>query len=56
MANPEIREGLKCPMCGAQLEHREKGESHIYTCEDCPFVGFEFFGMANARDLLDYLK
>jgi hypothetical protein len=40
---------IKCPLCLAplcyQLERDTK--THMWTCRDCPFVGFEFYNVKN---------
>lgn len=52
-----MREDLKCPLCEENtLEHKIYGGTHIYSCSDCPFLGLEFFGSENLKDLSDYLK
>jgi hypothetical protein len=55
MENKEIRK-LDCPMCGAELEYKKHGETHIYSCLECPLLALEWFGDQNSRDLLEYLK
>jgi len=53
----ELREGLPCPMCkDAILEYKKVGNTHIYSCTDCPFLGLEFFTSENLKDLTEYLK
>ena len=53
----EIRTGLGCPMCkGAILEYKKVGNTHIYSCTDCPFLAMEFFTAENLKDLTEYLK
>lgn len=51
----EIRK-LNCPMCSAVMEHHHQGDTHIYVCEACPFLGLEYFNLPNATDLTDYLN
>lgn len=58
----------KCPMCDAlTLEYKKlktqgipHGKdfdyTHIWVCEDCPFIGFEFYVKENAETLTHYLK
>jgi DNA-directed RNA polymerase subunit M/transcription elongation factor TFIIS len=57
-----------CPMCGAlTLEYKKLKTqgiphskdfdyTHIWVCEDCPFVGFEFYVKENAQTLTQYLS
>lgn len=42
-----------CPLCEEKLFHIEKAHAkanstHIYKCEACPFIGFEYY---NKKDL-----
>jgi hypothetical protein len=53
--NDKIRE-LNCPMCGEIMEYKKQGDTHIYICEACPFLGLEYFNLPNANDLLEYLN
>jgi ribosomal protein L37AE/L43A len=54
--NEEIRKNLVCPMCESLLTHKKVGNTHIYGCSDCPFLGMEFFTTENLKDLTEYLK
>lgn len=47
---------LKCPMCGSDMEHKHQGDTHIYVCETCPFLGLEYFNIPNLSDLTDYIN
>jgi hypothetical protein len=47
---------VKCPLCNEELEHIEFGKTHIYRCEPCPFIGFEYIEPTNIDDLVNYLK
>lgn len=34
---------FKCPLCiEGNCEHRERAGTHIYACDACPFVAFEY--------------
>jgi len=55
---------MLCPMCDTELTwiptnptyKTNEDTTHIYTCPECPFVGFEFFGQRNLDDLSAYLN
>lgn len=47
---------LDCPMCETALEHRKQGDTHIYICECCPFLGLEYFNIPNLTDLQEYIN
>ncbi len=47
---------INCPLCGNELTHKVVGETHIYICEPCPFVGFEYVTKENLLDLMIYLS
>lgn len=43
---------FNCPLCGSnEVSHEQVGETHIYVCDPCPFVGFEFHNEGNLKDL-----
>lgn len=56
---------IKCPLCGAQAFHEEivhldgiainGRDTHLWICDECPFVGFEFWFDQNALDLVERL-
>ena len=47
---------MKCPMCDKPLSYEPCNGTHIYTCPDCPFVGFEYLTKKNTEDLSAYLE
>lgn len=51
----EVQSIINCPLCGEELTHKQVGETHIYTCEPCPFIGFEYISDQNLFDLMVYL-
>ena len=55
----EQKEIVHCPLCGEALEYRkikDRDETHAYICPECSFVGIEFLGMDNIKDLKDYFE
>jgi len=56
MANENIREGVKCGMCGEEMEHIHQRDTHIYVCEACPFLGLEYFNLPNLTDLQEFIN
>lgn len=48
---------MVCPMCEeTTLKHHEYKGSHIYTCEVCAFIGFEFVENKDVDNLAEFLK
>lgn len=47
---------IKCPLCEEPIKHKHVGESDIWACKKCAFVGFEYFGNTNIENLEQYLK
>lgn len=47
---------IKCPLCGEDIIHKHQGESDIWACKHCPFVGFEYYGNTNLIDLEQYIN
>lgn len=47
---------LKCNMCNGNMKHIEYNGTHIWSCEECPNVQFEFIDINNYIELGNYLK
>lgn len=48
---------MKCPLCDeTNVEHIVYKGTHIYVCEDCPFVGFELILEKDYKNMIDWLK
>lgn len=51
---------IKCPLCNETIKHQSKKEKdcdeiHFWSCEHCPFVGFEFVNNEDIGVLSNYL-
>lgn len=46
----------KCPLCGEELNYIEYKGTHIYICESCPFIGFEYVEQQDIDNLKEYLE
>lgn len=44
-----------CPLCDSIMVHKEYKGTHIWSCEDCPAVLFEFYDADNLVELSRYL-
>lgn len=52
----QVKEML-CPMClEGKLEWKPVNNTHIYICDVCPFIAFEYIDNQNLEDLTRYLK
>ena len=47
---------IKCPLCGEELNHKEYNGTHIYYCEPCPFVSFEYINHKDLENLTKWLE
>lgn len=48
---------FKCPLCGSdEVRHVEQGSTHIYVCQPCPFIAFEFVHLDDLDKLTEYLN
>lgn len=48
-----------CPLCGEAVPYSQAvGESvtHVWKCQACPFVGFEFYKAEDYRNLASSLE
>lgn len=53
----------KCPNCNIAMEYRTKEktnpnghDTHVWICEECPLVTFEYYVDQNIEDLKEILK
>lgn len=53
----------KCPNCETPMEYRIKEklsdnghDTHVWICEDCPLITFEYYVDQNIEDLKEILK
>lgn len=46
----------ECPHCGNDMRHERADTTHIYICEGCPNVMFEYVNAEDITSLLVYLK
>lgn len=46
----------ECPHCGNDMRHERADTTHIYICEGCPNVMFEYVSRTDIDKLLEYLK
>ncbi len=54
---------IKCPLCEIELEYifikKRKyldHDTHIWKCDECPFIGFEYWHNNNLQDLIKSIK
>lgn len=49
-----------CPLCDYPLSHVKLGDiddpTHAYFCDECPFVGIEYYNQGNIDDLHKHLS
>lgn len=57
---------IKCQLCGGKVQYKElktvKGSfnynefTHIWVCDDCPMVMFEYYDKQNTKTINKYLE
>lgn len=47
---------INCPCCGGILRHKDKDNTHIWSCEDCPVVMFEYYSSKDIKNVSKYLS
>lgn len=53
----DIDKQMTCPMCQEEkMKHIEYNGTHIYICEHCPFIGFEYVEQKDIDNLKEYLE
>jgi endogenous inhibitor of DNA gyrase (YacG/DUF329 family) len=45
-----------CPLCDAPLTYENTNDTHMYTCPDCPFIGFEYWKAQDAVNITHKLN
>ena len=50
------RKSIVCPLCDANCQYEQGGKTHIWICEECPFVGFEYYDIENTLNLSERLN
>jgi ribosomal protein L37AE/L43A len=53
--NPQFKDDIKCPLCDKEIPVKRVGETYLWACPQCPFVGYEFYTLENLKDTEDYL-
>ena len=53
-----IRKGKeKCPVCeDGELVYHKVNDTHIWVCDTCPIIRFEYYEEKNLLDLISYLR
>ena len=48
---------MVCPMCEeSYMIHKENKGTHIYYCENCPFVGVEIIELKDYENMIEWLN
>lgn len=52
-----------CPLCRTKINYKkinsrykDPDPTHIWSCPNCPFIGFEYYTNKNTKDLEKYLN
>ena len=55
---PEYEYVDACPHCGCTdtFNHRSQGDTDIYECSDCSFIGVVYKDEGSIEDLLEYAR
>ncbi len=51
----QILSTTKCPLCEKGNLKYHFAKVHYWICEDCPFIGFEFYTKKDITNLAKYL-
>lgn len=47
---------FNCNMCDSKMNHKSLNNTHIYVCEECPNIQFEYYTEENLKDLISLLQ
>ena len=42
---------ITCPLCKSKAPYKKINNTHIWICETCPFIWFEYFDKKNLKDI-----
>jgi len=45
---------IECPLCKSQMLNKKIGDTSLWSCSECPFVGLEFYTSNDFRRLHEY--
>lgn len=49
-------DSLYCPSCEEKMEYKEKNDTHVWICPDCPFIVFEYYNKGDIDNLYQILN
>lgn len=53
----QVFENIKCPLCENLIQYQRVNlETHAWICEECPFVGFEYYSPDDSNNMYDKLE
>lgn len=47
---------LKCPLCEGTMKYVKEGTTHIWKCDDCPAILFEYITKKDTENLDRHLE
>lgn len=50
-----MNEKTTCPLCNGEMRYKKHNNTHIWVCEECPNVMFEYYDNENIADLSEFL-
>lgn len=51
-----MKNTINCPLCNSTLKYKKTWQTHIWSCPECPFIGFEFHSEQDTINLKLYLN
>jgi len=51
-----MKKHMTCPLCRYGFLIYENSNVHMWVCDMCPFIGFEFYGRKDIENLSKRLK
>lgn len=42
---------ITCPLCGGNMIYKKCNSTHIWKCQDCPAILFEYYGIKDIKNL-----
>lgn len=47
---------FRCPLCTASVYHTDQNGTHIYSCNECPFLALEWYTNNDTTALISHLN
>jgi len=47
---------MNCSCCNSEMDYFSVNETHVWICQECPIISFEYYNNRNVSDLITILS